>query len=121
VKKNKVLNLGLMVGLLITLISIGGCIPTGGGEGEASSPWTMIIFLVLFAGIFYFLLIRPQRKRQKEHQHLMEELKRGDKVVTAGGIYGRIESISDENVVLKIESGATIRIARGSVTGKQVK
>ena len=120
-KRNKVLNLGLMVGLLISLISIGGCIPTGGGEGETSSPWTMIIFLVLFAGIFYYLLIRPQRKRQKEQQHLIEELKRGDKVITAGGIYGRIESISDDNVVLKIESGATIRVARGSVTGKQVK
>jgi len=121
VKRNKMLSLGLMVGLLVILISLGGCLPGGEPGEEAGFDPTFIIFLVLFAGIFYFLLIRPQRKRQKEHQHLMEELKRGDKVVTTGGIYGRIESISDDSVVLKVESGATIRVSRGSVSGKQVK
>ena len=63
----------------------------------------------------YLVLIRPQRKRQKEHQQLIEELKKGDRVITAGGIYGQIESISDDSVVLKIESGTTIRVAKDSV------
>jgi preprotein translocase subunit YajC len=66
-------------------------------------------------------MIRPQRKRQKEHQQLMEELKRGDKVITAGGIFGVIESVSEESVVLKVESGATIRVARNSIAGKREK
>jgi len=67
----------------------------------------------------YSVLIRPQRKRQKEHQHLIQELKRGDRVVTAGGIYGAIESISDDSVVIKVESGATMRVAKGSVSLKR--
>jgi preprotein translocase subunit YajC len=51
----------------------------------------------------------------------MEELKRGDKVITAGGIFGVIESVSEESVVLKVESGATIRVARNSIAGKREK
>lgn len=118
-QRNKRLSLGLMVGLLITLISIGGCVPAEGEEG--SSPWTMIIFLVLIFGTMYFLMIRPQRKRQKEHQQLVEELQKGDRVITAGGIYGVIESLSEDNIVIKVESGVTMRVARGSVSIKREK
>jgi len=85
--RNKILNLALIAGLLITLlVFIGGCVPPEGEEG-GFGDYTFIIFLVLIFGMFYFLMIRPQRKRQKEHQQLIEELKRGDRVVTAGGIY----------------------------------
>ncbi len=115
--KNKMLNLGLITLLLLTLVSIGGCVPAG-TEGGSDWPLT-IIFLVLIFGIFYFLLIRPQRKRQKEHQHLVEELKRGDKVITAGGIYGVIESTSEDSIVIKVESGTTIRVDRNSVALKR--
>jgi len=80
----------------------------------------LIIFLVFIFGMFYFLMVRPQRKRQKEHQELMAELQRGDKVITAGGVYGQIESLSQDSVVLKIETG-TIRIARTSIIGKREK
>lgn len=115
------LKAGLIVGLLITvLVFIGGCAPAPEGA-EEGSPWSLIIFLVLIFGIFYFLLIRPQRRRQREHQELVQELQKGDKVITAGGIYGVIESISDESVVLKIESGSTIRVAKGSVSGRREK
>jgi preprotein translocase subunit YajC len=75
--------------------------------------------LVFIFGVFYFLLIRPQRKRQKEHQQLMTELKKGDKVITAGGIYGVIESLSEDSIVIKVESGVTMRVARGSVALKR--
>ena len=117
-KKNKMVILGLVVGLLITVVSLGGCYPA---DGEEAAPfgWEMIVFVVLIFGVFYFLMIRPQRKRQKEHQQLLEELQRGDRVVTAGGIYGVVESISEDSVVLKVESGTTIRVARNSVTLKQ--
>ena len=112
------LNLGLVVLLLLTLVSVGGCAPAGeptGGFGD----WTLIIFLVLIFAIFYFVLIRPQRKRQKEHQQLVQELKRGDNVITAGGIYGVIESVSEESIVIRVESGATMRVARNSVALKR--
>jgi len=79
----------------------------------------LIVFLVLIFGLFYFLFIRPQRKRQKEHQQLVQELKRGDNVVTAGGVYGVIENISEDSVVIKVESGATLRVAKGSVALKR--
>ena len=116
-EKHNMLNLGLVILLLLTLVSIGGCVPAG--EPTGGFDWTIIVFLVLIFGIFYFLLIRPQRKRQKEHQQLVQELKRGDKVITAGGIYGVIESTSEESIVIKVESGATIRVARGSVALKR--
>jgi preprotein translocase subunit YajC len=67
----------------------------------------------------YLVLIRPQRKRQKEHQQLVEELRRGDRVITAGGIYGEIESVSEDSVVIKVESGVTMRVAKGSVALKR--
>ena len=110
-----------MVGLLMTfLVFISGCVPPEEGEG-GGFDWTIIIFLLLIFGVFYFLIIRPQRRRQKQHDELMQELQRGDKVITSGGIYGVVESLSDDSVVLKIESGATIRVSRGSVVGRREK
>ena len=114
------LNLGLIAGLLLTiLVFIGGCVPPQ--EADGGFDWTIIIFLVLIFGAFYFLMIRPQRKKQKEHQDMVQELRKGDKVITAGGIYGTIESLSEDSVVLKIESGTTLRIARSSVSGRREK
>ena len=116
-RKDKMLRLGLIGGLLVSLLFVGGCAVPEGTEG--GFDWTIIVFLVLIFGVFYFLLIRPQRKRQKEHQQMMQELKRGDKVVTAGGLYGVVESISEDSVVIKVESGATVRVASGSVALRQ--
>lgn len=117
--KTRILKWGLLAGLLVTLVFISGCVPGQAPDGDASGQWTPIIFLGVLFAIFYFLLIRPQRKKQKDHQQLVEELKRGDKVITAGGIYGQIESISEDNVVIKVESGTTIRVARSSVAGRR--
>ncbi len=118
--KRKILTLALIAGLLITvLVFIGGCLyPTEGEEG-GGFDYTIIIFLVLIVAMFYFLMIRPQRKRQKEHKQLMEELRRGDRVITAGGIYGTVESVSEDSIVIKVESGTTMRVAKGSVALKR--
>ena len=115
--KDKMLKLGLIIGLLVTLMFIGGCAVPEGTEG--GFDWTIVIFLVLIFAVFYFLLIRPQRKRQKEHEQLVQELQRGDKVITAGGIFGVVESISEDSVVIKVESGTTIRVAKSSVALKR--
>ena len=117
--KNKMVNLGLMVVLLVTLVLMGGCVPPEGAGETGNSTIYMVVFLVLIFAIFYFLAIRPQRKRQKQHQEMVEMLHKGDKVITAGGIYGQIESLSEDSIVLKIESGTTIRIARSSVIGQR--
>jgi len=78
----------------------------------------IIVFLVVIGLLFYFFMIRPQRKKQKEHEELVGQLRSGDRVITAGGIYGQVESVTQDNVVLKVESGATIRVAKGSIVGK---
>ena len=115
------LKLVLIVAWLVTFLAlIGGCYPADTGEEGSASIWPMIIFLVLIFGLFYFVMIRPQRKRQKEHQTMVQELQKGDRVITAGGIYGTIESLSEDSIVLKVESG-TIRVARGSVVGRREK
>ena len=114
------LKLGLTVILLIAVLAfIGGCYPAEGSEGDAGSIWPMIIFLVIIFGLFYLVMIRPQRRRQKEHEMLMQELQKGDRVMTAGGIYGTIESLSEDSVVIKVESGASLRVARNSVVLRQ--
>jgi preprotein translocase subunit YajC len=120
----KILKTGLIAGLLIAvLVFVGGCLGTAAADGEQStnSPWIMIIFLVVIFALFYFVMIRPQRKRQKEHQSLMEGLQKGDRVITAGGIYGTIESLSEDSVVIKVEGGTTMRVARGSVAIQREK
>jgi len=119
--KTRLLTLALIAVLLITtLVFAGGCVfPTTEGEETGGFDWTIIIFLVLIFAIFYFLLIRPQRKRQKQQQQLMEELKRGDKVITSGGIYGVVESVSEDSIIIKVESGTTMRVAKSSVALKR--
>ena len=77
------------------------------------------IFLILLFGMFYFLIIRPQRKRQRRHQELMDALQPGDRIITIGGIHGKIESMTEENIILKVESGATMRMSRNAVAYKQ--
>jgi len=81
--------------------------------------WYMIIFLVAIFAIMYFLMIRPRQKQQKEHEAMMQELRAGDKVIIAGGIYGQIESLGEDTAIIKVESGATMKVARNSILGKQ--
>ncbi len=87
-------------------------------EGLLSS-WGMIIVLVGLFALMYFLMIRPRQKQQREHEEMNKELRAGDRVITTAGIYGQIESLAEETVLLKLESGATMRVARASVLGKQ--
>jgi len=78
-----------------------------------------LILLLMMGGIFYFLLIRPQRKRQQEHKALIEALQKGDKVITMGGMYGEIDYIGENDVILKVEGGGKIKFLRSSIAGKQ--
>ncbi len=79
----------------------------------------LIVLMALVLGTTYFLMIRPMRQREKKHDQMVEELRRGDQVITAGGVYGQVESINEESVVLKVESGATIRVTKGGVIRRQ--
>jgi preprotein translocase subunit YajC len=74
-----------------------------------------LIFLAAMAGLFWFLLIRPQRQRQTAHRSMVAALGPGDEVITAGGVFGRVESIADDHIVLEIAPGTRIRLAKEAV------
>ena len=75
----------------------------------------IIIFLVLIFGMFYLFMIRPLRNREKQHDRMVDELEKGDTVLTAGGMYGQVERIDEDSIVLRVESGATIRVTKGGI------
>lgn len=87
----------------------------------AAGPSTLETFLpfVFIFAIFYFLIIRPQTKRQKDHQKFLAEIKRGDDVVTASGILGRVEGITDQFITLEIADGVRVKMLRNQVAASQ--
>jgi len=84
----------------------------GGGPG---SMLTGFLPLIIIFVIFYFLLIRPQQKRAKDHRSMIAALKKGDKVVTNGGIYGLVESVTENTVVLKIAENVKVKFGKGYI------
>ena len=82
---------------------------------QQGAGWSSIIMMVALVAIFYFFMIRPQTKRQKEIRKFREALSVGDKVVTAGGIYGKIKEIKDNIIVLEIADNVRIRIDKSSI------
>jgi preprotein translocase subunit YajC len=98
-----------MLGLAFAM----GAPPAGGGGGQ--SAIMNLVPLVFMFGIFYFLLIRPQQKKAKEHRALIEALKKGDQVITAAGIHGKITSVDENIVTLEIAPGINIKIGKGFI------
>ncbi|MDA8422623.1 MAG: preprotein translocase subunit YajC [Nitrospiraceae bacterium] len=88
----------------------GGAAAPAGGGGYSS----LIMMVVIFA-IFYFILIRPQQKKMKEHKKMVEELKKGDRIITSGGMYATVENTTSETLTVKISEGVKVKITRGSV------
>lgn len=84
-------------------------------EAAAGGSWSGMIMIIAMIAIFYFFMIRPQQKKQKEIRKAREAMKSGDKVVTAGGIYGRIKEVKETTFIVEIAAGVTIKIDKGSV------
>ena len=89
--------------------------PPAGADG--GNQLMSFLPLVLMFVVFYFLLIRPQQKKQKETREMLKNLKRGDKVVTGGGIEGRIDAVTDDKVKVEIAPGVVITVLRAYVAG----
>jgi preprotein translocase subunit YajC len=87
------------------------------GTGQQRPGYEGIIMLVIMFAIFYFLLIRPQQKRAKQHKQLIETLKVGDQVVTAGGLHGKVAALQESIVVLEVATGVKVKVNRSSVVG----
>ncbi len=99
---------------LLSLIFL-QCAPPAGGQGDAMGSLMSFLPFILIIAVFYFLIIRPQQKRQKERQKLLDSVKKGDKVITAAGIHGVVEGIEDKTVLVKISENVKVKMEKSSI------
>lgn len=90
-------------------------------QAPANSNWTSIIFMVAIIGVFYFFMIRPQQKKAKDQKKFIEEIKKGEDVVTIGGMYGRVAEIEGDTFILEVERGARIKMSKSAVSMESTK
>jgi preprotein translocase subunit YajC len=88
----------------------------GAGADPGASMFVQLIPLVLILGVFYFLLIRPQQKRLKLHQEMIANLKRGDIVVTSGGLIGKVRSVDEMEARIELAPNVEVRVVRGTIS-----
>jgi len=89
---------------------------TSGGDGAAQGGgFSSLIMMIAIFAIFYFILIRPQQKKMKEHKKMVAELKKGDRIITSGGMYATVENATPETLTVKIAESVKVKITRGSV------
>ena len=96
-----------------------GLIPDAMAQGAGASPggqFAPLLMMVVFIAIFYFLLIRPQQKKAKDHRDMIARLKKNDEVMTSGGIYGKVVALTDEVVTLEVASNVRLRVHRPQIS-----
>jgi preprotein translocase subunit YajC len=94
----------------------------GGGSGTPGclgGGMAQLVPILLMFVVFYFLLIRPQQKKAREHQNMLQNLKRGDQIVTTGGLLGKITGLDDRLVTLEVAEKIRLRVLRSHIAGKQ--
>jgi preprotein translocase subunit YajC len=91
------------------------------GAAPAGDPWLSMLPLVIIFIVFYFLLIRPQQKRQKEHRDMVAKLGAGDEVVTAGGVLGKVTEVSESFAQVEIATGVTVKVQRHTISAVMPK
>lgn len=102
--------------MLNTLIPL-AMAPAPGGAGQpAQSPMFMFGWLAIMIALFYFMLIRPQRRREKERLQLLEAIKTGDRVLFAGGLIGVVTNVKEKTYVIKVADKTKVEVVRGAVT-----
>ncbi len=103
----------------ISSFFVSDALAQAGGQGQGSMIG--LIFPIALLAIFYFLMIRPQQKRAKEHKAMVENLKKGDEVVTNGGLLGRISEVGDNFVLVEAAEGVNLKVQKQSVAGVMPK
>jgi preprotein translocase subunit YajC len=88
----------------------------GGAAGGGSQLITMLVTFGLIIVVFYFLVIRPQNKKQKDAKKMLESIKKGDRVVTIGGMHGYVESVKEDAVVLKVDDNVKLKFSKSAVS-----
>jgi preprotein translocase subunit YajC len=92
-----------------------------GAQAPAASPYGFMFMMVAFIAIFYFMLIRPQQRKAKEHQAMISRLSAGDEVVTTGGMLGRITEVGDSFVTLEVADGVRVKVQKFQVASLMPK
>ena len=85
------------------------------GDSGSGITSTLVMFGLIFL-IFYFMIVRPQQKRQKERQKMLDAIKKGDKIITAGGMHGTVIGVEDKTVLVQIADNVKVKVDRGSVS-----
>ena len=85
-------------------------------QAGAANNWSSIVMMALIAVVFYFFMIRPQTKKMKDQKKFIEELKKGDKVVTIGGIFGKLVEIGDNYFVIEIDHNVRIKVQKSAIS-----
>ncbi|HKK46006.1 MAG TPA: preprotein translocase subunit YajC [Balneolaceae bacterium] len=86
------------------------------GSPKGGGGWINLVFLGAIFAIFYFFIIRPQSKRQKEIQKMVDDLEKGDKIVTSGGMIARVTTVDEDTVLAEIDNGVKARFKKSSIT-----
>jgi len=88
----------------------------GAPAGESGNPLMSFLPLILIVGIFYFLILRPQSKKQKETQKMLSAVKKGDRVITVGGIHGIVQSVKESTVIIKVDENVKLEFNRAAIS-----
>ncbi len=88
-----------------------------GAEAAGGSPFGMMLPLLLVLGVFYFIVILPAKKQQKKKDSMVASLKKGDRVVTSGGIHGTVSNVEDDTVMVKVSENQKLRVSKSAVAG----
>jgi preprotein translocase subunit YajC len=102
-----------MQSLLSFFISDAQAQTAGGGP---ASQFSVLVLPLLLVGVFYFLLIRPQQKKQKEHRAMVDTLAAGNEVVTAGGVLGKVIAVGEQFVTVEVADGVTVKVQKHTIT-----
>lgn len=98
------------------MINIAYAMGQGGAAGQGAGGFSAFVPLIFMFAIFYFLLIRPQQKKQKEQREMVANLKKGDRVITNGGIHGRITAVNDNTLTVEIADKVRVKVVRSNVS-----
>jgi len=88
----------------------------GAASGQGGGGFSAFVPIIIMFVIFYFLLIRPQQKKNKDHREMLNQLKKGDRVVTGGGIHGKVTGVSEQTLTVEIADRVRVKMNRGSVS-----
>jgi preprotein translocase subunit YajC len=100
----------------LTTIQLLFMMPPQQGQNPESGLFSTLIMFGLIIGIFYFLILRPQQKKQKERQKLLDAVKKGDKVITAGGLHGTVVGVEDKTLLIQVADNVKMKFERSAVS-----